>query len=91
VGRGRTHRRKNGDAWPATGHPLVRGCVPTGFVETSSRWAATEPRENQEVRPDMSPAVCSLLDTIEFTAIPDRSSAEKGCLKIGSRWVHLRM
>jgi len=53
--------------------------------------APTETRENQEVRPDMSPAACSHFDTIEFTAIPDWSSAAKVCLKIGSRWVHLRM
>jgi hypothetical protein len=39
----------------------------------------------------MSPAACSHFDTIEFTAIPDWSSAAKVCLKIGSRWVHLRM
>ena len=39
----------------------------------------------------MSSAVCSHLDTIEFTAIPDPVVGCEECLKIGSRWVHLRM
>ena len=39
----------------------------------------------------MSAAVCSHLDTIEFTAIPDSVVGCEECLKIGSRWVHLRM
>jgi hypothetical protein len=39
----------------------------------------------------MSTAVCSHLDTIEFTAIPDPVVGCEECLKIGSTWVHLRM
>jgi hypothetical protein len=39
----------------------------------------------------MSTAVCSHLDTIEVTAIPDPDVGCEECLKIGSLWVHLRM
>jgi hypothetical protein len=39
----------------------------------------------------MSTAVCSHLDTIEFTAVPDPVVGCEECLKIGSTWVHLRM
>jgi hypothetical protein len=39
----------------------------------------------------MSAAVCSHLDTIEFTAIFDPVVGCEECLKIGSRWAHVRM
>ncbi|HZQ89197.1 MAG TPA: UBP-type zinc finger domain-containing protein [Gaiellaceae bacterium] len=39
----------------------------------------------------MSTAVCSHLDTIEFTEIPERIAGCEECLKTGDRWVHLRM
>jgi uncharacterized UBP type Zn finger protein len=39
----------------------------------------------------MSTAVCSHVDTIEFTTLPDPPLGCEECLKIGSPWVHLRM
>jgi hypothetical protein len=39
----------------------------------------------------MSAAVCSHLDTIEFAELPVPIEGCAECLKIGSRWVHLRM
>jgi uncharacterized UBP type Zn finger protein len=39
----------------------------------------------------MSAAICSHLDTIESTAIPDPVVGRQECMKIGSRCVHLRM
>jgi len=39
----------------------------------------------------MNASSCSHLDTIEFTEIPDPVPGCEECLKIGSRWVHLRM
>jgi len=36
----------------------------------------------------MSTAVCSHLDTIEFTELPAPIEACAECLKVGSRWVH---
>ena len=35
-------------------------------------------------------AVCSHVDTIEVTELPDRIDGCEECLKIGSDWVHLR-
>jgi uncharacterized UBP type Zn finger protein len=35
--------------------------------------------------------VCSHLETIEFTELPARIEGCEECLKIGARWVHLRM
>jgi uncharacterized UBP type Zn finger protein len=39
----------------------------------------------------MSAAVCSHLDTIEFKELPVPIEGCAECLKIGSRWLHLRM
>jgi uncharacterized UBP type Zn finger protein len=39
----------------------------------------------------MSTAVCSHLDTIEFTELPVPIEGCEECLKMGARWVHLRM
>jgi Zn-finger in ubiquitin-hydrolases and other protein len=36
-------------------------------------------------------AVCSHLDTITVTDLPDAIPGCEDCLKIGGRWVHLRM
>jgi uncharacterized UBP type Zn finger protein len=36
-------------------------------------------------------AVCSHLDTIEVTTLPDPIAGCEECLQMGSRWVHLRM
>jgi uncharacterized UBP type Zn finger protein len=35
--------------------------------------------------------ICSHLDRIEVTALPDSIAGCEECLKIGSSWVHLRM
>jgi hypothetical protein len=35
--------------------------------------------------------VCSHLETIKFTELPARIEGCEECLKIGGRWVHLRM
>ena len=35
--------------------------------------------------------VCSHLDTIEVTEVPDNVPGCEECLKTGGRWVHLRM
>jgi len=35
--------------------------------------------------------VCSHLDTIQFTELPDPIAGCEECLKTGGRWVHLRM
>ena len=35
--------------------------------------------------------ICSHLDTIEFTDLPEHIEGCEECLKIGSTWVHLRM
>jgi hypothetical protein len=34
---------------------------------------------------------CTHLDTIEFTELPETIAGCEDCLKIGGRWVHLRM
>ena len=39
----------------------------------------------------MSTTVCSHLDTIEFTELPDPIEGCEECLKTGDTWVHLRM
>ena len=39
----------------------------------------------------MSTPVCSHLDTIQFTELPDPIAGCEECLKTGSSWVHLRM
>jgi uncharacterized UBP type Zn finger protein len=39
----------------------------------------------------MSTAVCSHLDTIAFSKIPEEIAGCEECLKSGGRWVHLRM
>jgi hypothetical protein len=36
------------------------------------------------------PATCSHLDTIDLTLARDRGAGCVECLKIGTRWVHLR-
>jgi uncharacterized UBP type Zn finger protein len=36
-------------------------------------------------------AACSHLDQISITALPDDIPGCEDCLKIGGRWVHLRM
>jgi ubiquitin-hydrolase Zn-finger-containing protein len=36
-------------------------------------------------------AACQHLDTIEFVDVPDDIAGCEDCLKIGGRWVHLRM
>ena len=36
-------------------------------------------------------AICSHLDHIEVTALPEKIDGCEECLKIGSGWVHLRM
>ena len=36
-------------------------------------------------------AVCSHLDTITVTDLPDAIPGCEDCLKVGGRWVHLRM
>jgi hypothetical protein len=36
-------------------------------------------------------AVCSHLDTIEVTDLPEQIPGCEDCLRIGSSWVHLRM
>ena len=36
-------------------------------------------------------SICSHLDQIEVTALPDKIEGCEECLKIGSGWVHLRM
>jgi len=35
--------------------------------------------------------ICSHLDQIEVTALPEKIDGCEECLKIGSSWVHLRM
>jgi uncharacterized UBP type Zn finger protein len=35
--------------------------------------------------------ICSHLDQIEITELPEQIEGCEECLKIGSRWVHLRM
>jgi uncharacterized UBP type Zn finger protein len=35
--------------------------------------------------------VCSHMETIEFTELPARIAGCEECLKIGARWVYLRM
>ena len=37
------------------------------------------------------PAICSHLDQIEVTELPESNAGCEECLKIGSEWVHLRM
>ena len=37
------------------------------------------------------PATCSHLDVIEFREPPEAIAGCEECLRIGSRWVHLRM
>ena len=39
----------------------------------------------------MSTPVCSHLDTIQFTELPDPILGCEECLKTGDSWVHLRM
>ncbi|HEY2072227.1 MAG TPA: UBP-type zinc finger domain-containing protein [Gaiellaceae bacterium] len=39
----------------------------------------------------MSTPVCSHLDTIQFTELPDPILGCEECLKTGDMWVHLRM
>jgi len=36
-------------------------------------------------------SVCSHIDRIEVTALPETIAGCEECLKTGSRWVHLRM
>ena len=36
-------------------------------------------------------AVCSHLDTIQFTELPEPIAGCEECLKSGDRWMHLRM
>ena len=36
-------------------------------------------------------AMCTHLESIELTELPDQIAGCEECLKIGSRWVHLRM
>ena len=36
-------------------------------------------------------ASCSHLDTIEVLEVPERIEGCEECLKLGTRWVHLRM
>ena len=36
-------------------------------------------------------AVCSHVDTIEVTELPDRIDGCEECLKMGDTWVHLRL
>jgi Zn-finger in ubiquitin-hydrolases and other protein len=36
-------------------------------------------------------AECAHLDQVEITALPDSIPGCEDCLKIGGRWVHLRM
>ncbi|MDE3025270.1 MAG: UBP-type zinc finger domain-containing protein [Acidobacteriota bacterium] len=39
----------------------------------------------------MSTPVCSHLDTIAFTEVPEHIAGCEDCLKIGGTWLHLRM
>jgi uncharacterized UBP type Zn finger protein len=39
----------------------------------------------------MSPSPCSHLDQISVTEVPGSIAGCEECLKIGGRWVHLRM
>ena len=39
----------------------------------------------------MPDPICSHLDQIEVTALPEQIAGCEECLKIGERWVHLRM
>jgi uncharacterized UBP type Zn finger protein len=39
----------------------------------------------------MSAVACSHLDQIQLTQLPEQSAGCEECLKIGSRWLHLRM
>jgi hypothetical protein len=39
----------------------------------------------------MEPPICSHLDQITLTTLPPAIAGCEECLKIGSRWVHLRM
>lgn len=34
---------------------------------------------------------CGHLDTIEYAELPERIAGCEDCLKIGARWLHLRM
>ena len=34
---------------------------------------------------------CGHLDTIEYTELPEQIAGCEDCLKIGARWLHLRM
>ena len=39
----------------------------------------------------MTVAVCSHLDSIQITALPETIAGCEECLKTGDQWVHLRM
>jgi uncharacterized UBP type Zn finger protein len=39
----------------------------------------------------MGKSICSHLDTVRVTDLPDPLLGCEECLKIGARWVHLRM
>ena len=39
----------------------------------------------------MNAVACSHLDQIEFTELPEQIAGCEECLKIGGRWLHLRM
>ena len=39
----------------------------------------------------MSTPICTHLDTIEVTELPESIPGCEECLKIGARWLHLRM
>jgi hypothetical protein len=47
--------------------------------------------EYSERQMSVSGSICSHLDQIEVTALPEKIEGCEECLKIGSGWVHLRM
>src|SRR6201999_2649361 len=53
------------------------------------RRAAPERRDRRELSPVM--ATCTHLGTIRVTELPDPIAGCEECLKIGGRWLHLRM
>jgi hypothetical protein len=77
--------------WPghlAGQHVDVRLTAEDGYQAQRSYSIASAPEDEHLL---LTVERCSHLDTIEFTELPVPIEGCEECLKIGSRWVHLRM
>jgi Zn-finger in ubiquitin-hydrolases and other protein len=78
---GSSARRARGSPVNTLVVPENQGVGPGGHGREASR----------RVRPLRAMSDCAHLDQIVFTEPPDRVEGCPECLRIGSRWVHLRM